>query len=127
MVKKRVLFLVLAFGIFLASMSFISAWVFNGTIRDVNGTALNNSITSNATGWFNLTLTDNSNWFYEPSITHFQSNSTSTTPIDFVGQNVPAFPYQELQNGLTVNFYLREAGTININAVNATGSGKINS
>src|SRR3989338_5829552 len=140
MVKKRVLFLVLAFGIFLASISFISAWEFNGTIRDVNGTALNNSIinvtvrdntfsvvgynstTSNATGWFNLTVANSASWFYEPSITHFQSNSTSTTPIDFVGQNVPAFPYQELQNGLTVNFYLREAGTINITAVNATGT-----
>ncbi|MEK9168993.1 MAG: hypothetical protein AAB690_02195, partial [Patescibacteria group bacterium] len=59
---------------------------------------------------------------YKPVITHFENNKTDgSTPMDFIGQSLPAFPYQELQNGLNTDFYLREAGTINITAVNETG------
>ena len=124
-------------------LNFVSAWEFNGTIYDINGTLLfnatinvtirdqtfqvigYNSTFSNQTGWFNLTVSNNQNWFYEPGVKHFQNNATDgSTPIDFIGQIVPSFPYALLQNGLSTDFYLRDAGTINITAVNATGAVK---
>ncbi|MBR9705474.1 hypothetical protein GOV14_00400 [Candidatus Pacearchaeota archaeon] len=129
--------------IFLAtifSVSFVYAWELNGTTYDVNGVFLNNSVinvtisamdggpptvvgynatTSNATGWFNLSVADNSTWFYKIVITH--ANAT-TGAIDSVGQALPDFPYMEMEGGISTNFYLKEAGTINLTAVNATGS-----
>jgi len=136
---KRGLILVLA--VLLVSISFISAWELSGTVRDVNSNILfnatinvtvrdntftiigYNATVSNQTGFYNLSVLDNQNWFYEPVVQHFQNNRTDgSTPIDFVGQSVPAFSFLELQNGLSVNFYLKEAGTINISAVNAAGS-----
>jgi len=141
MYKKVLLFI---FLISMFSLSFVSAWEFNGTVRDVNGNPLfnatvnvtvrdntfsvvgYNATVSNQTGWYNLSVTDSSDWFYEPNVQHFKDNATDgSTAIDFVGQSVPAFSFFELQNGLKVDFYLREAGTINISAVNATG-GTIN-
>ena len=135
--KRCCLFL----AFFLLSFSLVQAWEFNGTVFDINGTALNNSIInvtirdqtfqvvgynstfSNLTGWFNLTVSNDQGWFYEPSIIHFQNNATDgSTPVDFIGQSLPSFSFFELQNGLSTNFYLREAGTINITVVNATGS-----
>ena len=117
------------------SLSFVNAFEFNGTVRDVNGLILNNTIinitirdqsfnivgynttTSNGTGWFNLTVSDNTNWFYQPVLQHFNGSY-----IDFIGQNLPAFPYQEVSTLSTINFYLRYGGTINITAINSTGS-----
>jgi len=135
---KRLLLLILLVSVL--SVSSVSAWEFNGTIRDVNSNALfnatlnvtirdntfsvvgYNSTVSNQTGWYSLSVTDNSDWFYEPSVQHFQDNTTDgSTAIDFVGQSVPAFSFFELQNGLKVDFYLKEAGTINLSAVNITG------
>ena len=113
------------FFIFSISLNYVSAWELNGTIHDINGNKLYNATInvtirdstfsvigynytySNQTGWFNLSVADDSSWFYEPSVQHFQSNTTDgTTPIDFVGQSVPSFPFFELQNGLSTNFYL---------------------
>lgn len=127
----------------LFAVNFVSAWEFNGTVYDINGTTLNNAIInitirnqsfgivgynstySNETGWFNLTVSNNENWLYQPVITHFQDNVTDLSmPIDFIGQSLPAFPYQEISTGLSINFYLREAGTINLTAINGTGSSK---
>ena len=125
------------------TFNFVSAWELNGTVYDINGTALNNSVInvtirdqnfqvvgynwtfSNRTGWFNLTVANSPTWFYEPGVKHFQNNATGgSTPIDFIGQIVPSFPYAMLQDGLSTDFYLREAGTINITAVNSTGAVK---
>lgn len=136
--KITFLFSVLVLTLLLVDV--ISAWEFNGTIYDVNGSALfnatvnvtvrnqswqivgYNSTLSNQTGWFNLNVTNSASWFYEPSVTHFQNNATDgSTAIDFIGQSVPAFSYAELQNGLSVDFYLRQAGTINITVVNGSG------
>src|SRR3990167_7677644 len=114
MVKDKKVFFVLIFFL-VVSLSFsVYEWEFNGTVYDVNGTALYNatinvsiynknfqivaynSTYSNGTGWFNISVTDNSTWFYKPVITHFENNATDgSTPIDFVGQNLPAFPLME--------------------------------
>jgi len=139
--KFKLSSLVVFLPLMIISLNFISAWEFNGTVRDVNGNALfnatinvtirdntftaigYNTTVSNQTGWFNLTVTNNNDWFYEPNVQHFQNDRTDgSTAIDFVGQSVPAFSFFELQNGLKVDFYLKEAGTINISAVNAAGS-----
>ena len=136
---KIVLLLVIVF-ISIISISSVSAWVFNGTVFNINGTALNNvsvnvtvrsssgfgiigynSTYTNSSGWFNLTVTDNAQWFYQPVIKRGQNNLTGgTNPVQFIGQSVPAFPYAMLQSGLNSNFYLRSAGTINITAINGT-------
>ena len=129
--------------IFLIALSFISvvsAWTFNGTIYNVDGSLLNNTVvnitiwqmggptgmslvganstTSNASGWFNLSVAENSDWMYKPVIT--QTNTT-TSAIDYIGQSLPQFPYREFVNTSDLNFYLRPAGTINITAINRTG------
>ncbi len=123
----------------LVSIGLVSAFEFNGTVYDINGNALNNTIvnvtirsvvnwqvvgynftTSNSSGWFNLTVAENSNWLYEAGIYH--KNGTGTlTHVDYVGQSLPSFPafiYNQLNN---VPFYLREGGTINITTVNSSG------
>jgi len=139
MVKKFFLILVL-FSIVI-NLGTILAWDFNGTIHDINGTALynatinvsiysmggqngpslvgTNSTYSNQTGRFNLSVANNDSWMYKIAITHFEGNKTDgSTPIDFIGQSLPMFPYFELHNGLlNVDFYLKPAGTINITAV----------
>ena len=135
--KKIFLFLIILSFFYI---NFVSAWEFNGTIHDINGTRLynatinvsvydstltfigSNATYSNRTGWFNLSVSNNAGWFYQPGITHFQNNATTGTPIDFVGQSLPSFPYALFQDGLSTNFYLRLAGTINITVVNGTGS-----
>jgi len=134
------LFVVLFFS------SFASAWDFYGNSYDVDGNALYNAsvnITiwsmaggpptlvgynltySNETGFFNMSVTENSNWFYKPVIRHFLNNATDgSTAIDYVGQSLPEFPYQEFYGVTNIDFYLKEAGTINISAVNLTGDAK---
>lgn len=118
----------------------LSNFVFNGTVRDVNGLLLNNTIvnisimymnqnspptyigyystTSNANGWFNLSLPTNSSWFYKPVLRHFNS---TTNAIDAVGPIIPDFPQAEFSHIHDVNFYLKPAGTINITVINSTG------
>jgi len=108
-----------------------------GHTYDVNGTALNNTNVSviikdsstwaqishettstNASGWFNLSLTGRSNYMYEISLEH--ANETLGN-VDWVGQSLPTFPYSEVYNLGIVNYYLKPAGTILIYAVNGTG------
>jgi len=129
---------VILFGVVLGvifSLGFVAAFEFNGTVYDINGNRLNNSVinvtvrsttdfsvvgynftTSNASGWFNLSVDENETWMYEPKITHLNGSY-----IDYIGQALPAFPafiFNELSGTL---FYLREAGTINITAINSSG------
>ena len=139
MVKMK-LKVVFAFLVVLSFMSIISAWEFNGTVRDIDGNALNNTLINitiwkmggptgisfvgyNSTnsfvnGSFSLTVGENVTWMYKPIIIH--TNET-TSAVDWIGQSLPQFPYQEFLNLKNINFYLRAAGTINITSVNYTG------
>lgn len=133
--KKRVLlFGVLLIFLVLILLNLASAFEFNGTVYDINGNRLNNSVVNitvrntngfsvvgynftmtNASGWFNLTVAENTNWMYEPKITH--SNGSY---VDYIGQTLPAFPaslFSDLRNTV---FYLREGGSVNITAINST-------
>jgi len=135
--KKVILFL-LIFCLFAVN---IAAFEFNGTVYDTNRAVLDNALvnitvytigaqgptlinsssaTTNATGWFNLSASDNSNSMLKLIITH--RNSTLNF-VDYVGQILPIIP-QLLYSSLSypINFYLKDAGTINITAVNSTGS-----
>jgi len=123
--------------------SHVSAVTFelNGTVYDVNGNALNvtnisvtikdqtwadlgtNSTLSNSTGWFNLSLPLSQNYMYQLKIIH--TNSTLNY-VDYVGQALPLFPYSEFSRLSNVNFYLREAGTINITVINASNNAVTN-
>ena len=119
-----------------------SSFEINGTIYNTDGVAMGSSnmsvqimyapgggttptlfpylsSTSNASGWFNISLPGNSSWMYQISIKH--ANAT-TGAIDYVGQSLPHFPYQELSSGISTSYYLKEAGTINITAVNSSNS-----
>lgn len=110
------------------------AFPFNGTVTDVNGQALNNtyinvtirasnfnivgynSTTSNASGWFNMTVQEVTDGFYEPSIIHYNGSV-----VDFVGQELPAFPRDLFSFQLSeTKFYLKPAGTLNITVINST-------
>ena len=140
MVKKRFIYLFVFTSLVLfLTLSFCSAWILNGTVYDVNGNALNNtnisvamiasggaltilstnSTASNASGWFNLMVHDNSSYMYAISLTH---RNSSTGAVDFIGQSLPYFPYQQVISNITnVNFYLKQAGTMNITVINKTG------
>src|SRR3990167_8394956 len=83
----------------------VLAFPFNGTVSDVDGVALNNtyinvtirsssfaivgynSTTTNASGWFNMTVQEVTNGFYQPNILHYNGSV-----VDFVGQKLPVFP-----------------------------------
>lgn len=138
--KKRGMLVISVFLFWvILSLNFASAFEFNGTVYDPNGALLNNSVinitvrslvgwqvvgynftTSNSSGWFNITVAENTNWMYEPKIALRNGTGTSSY-IAYVGQSLPAFPssiYNQLSN---IPFYLRDAGTINISAVNSSG------
>ena len=113
-----------------------SAFEFNGTVLDVDGNPLNGSVvnitirnpdfsvngynatTTNATGGFAFTVADVTNAFYE---TRISWTNATTDAAEWAGQNMPAFPSQALQQIAGTTFYLREAGTINITAINSSG------
>src|SRR3989344_3760967 len=116
----------------------LTGFEFNGTVKDTNGNRLNNTLVnitissmgnngplaityvssnSNASGWFNMTLPGNSAWMYKPVVRH--TNYTTST-IDYIGGSLPDFPYGEFSQIGTTNFYLKEAGTINITAINSS-------
>jgi len=141
MVKmKESLYLITVIFIFFifSSIGFVSAFEFNGTVYNVGGSAINNSLInitirdstfsiigsnstySNASGWFNLSVGENSAWFYQPVIT-YTNNSTAGSYVQYIGQSLPAFPSSMLTEIAGTSFYLREAGTINITAINSTG------
>ena len=80
------------------------------------------SNSSNATGYFNVSVPDNTSSFYKIKIKHFNG-----TYLDYIGQSLPEFPYgmiQELTMGSPMKFYLKPGGTINITANN--GSAPVN-
>lgn len=133
---KIFLMLFVVFGF----MSMASAWQFNGTVSDVDGNSLNNTVvnitfwtmgamgpslvgsnstTSNASGWFNMNVFENISYMYQPIVRH---TNTTTGAVDFIGQSLPQFPYQGFVNTSNINFYLRPAGTINITAINRSGA-----
>ena len=68
-----------------------------------------------------MSVSENSSWMYEPVITH--TNAT-TSSIDWIGQSLPQFPFDAIANLSDITFYLRPAGTINITAMNSSGSAK---
>ena len=116
-------------------VSSVSAFQFNGTVLDVEGNPLNGSLINitvrgsnfgiigyngtltNGSGWFNLSVSDIAGALYDMQIT--QVNESSGT-VTWIGQNMPAFPSQVLQAIAGTTFYLKEAGTINITAINAS-------
>ena len=135
MYKKRgILFFSIFLQLIILNFVYAVDFEFNGTVYDVNGNPLNNTIinitirdttwnivgynstVSNESGWFNLSVDGNQNFFYQPVLQHFNDSY-----IDYVGQSLPAFPYQEFFRVTDVNFYLKNAGTINVTAVNSTG------
>ncbi|PIN93519.1 hypothetical protein COU54_02460 [Candidatus Pacearchaeota archaeon CG10_big_fil_rev_8_21_14_0_10_31_24] len=139
MVSERVisLFVAMVLIVFI-SMSAVSALEFNGTVYNVDGNALNNSVvnvtirntnnwsvvgynftTTNSSGWFNITLNDtDTTLMFEPKITH---RNATTNEIDGVGQSLPAFPASIFSELSGVRFYLRDAGIINLTAINGSG------
>ena len=142
MVQKNLsFFLLMSLLVVGISPIFVSAWEFNGTVRNIDGVALNHTLVnitiwsmspesppsivgSNSTysypnGSFSINVSENSSWSYKPVITH---TNLTTGAIDWIGQSLPDFPYFDFVNTQGINFYLREAGTINITAMNATGS-----
>lgn len=142
--KKCFLILIVAFFLFF-NLNFVlsaSYFEFNGTIWDIDGTEKLNGTLINVTivnesdfsvigyntttsytnithgqGWFNASVYSCSDCMYKINIQH--SNSTYDY-VQYVGQNLPYFPVGEMSRLSATNFYLKEAGTINITTLNAT-------
>lgn len=135
MLRKSMLVLL----VFLILAVSVSALEFNGTVYDLNGTALSDvtvnlsnytlgasgptldssvNVTTNGSGWFNVSMDDNSAAMYKPIIFH---TNTTFNFVDYVGRALPSLPYTEFSGLTEVNFYLKEAGTINITAINSSG------
>lgn len=130
------LFLFVALLLFVTS--FASAWEFNGTVYNQNSVAMNNASVNvsfyqngyqyvgsnftytNSSGVFNLSVLDDSTYQYKIVIRHYHDNVSDY--VDYVGGILPNFPFQALQGGISTTFFLKPAGTLNITAVNATGS-----
>jgi len=138
-IKKEV-YILLFLVAFFFSLGFSEATTFeiNGTVYDINGNPLNNSnvsvllkdntwsdqgtnyTTTNASGWFNFSVTSNSSYFYQLTIFHINSTYNH---VDWVGQALPSFPYQEMARvGGNLRFYLDQAGTINITVRNQSNT-----
>ncbi len=129
------------FVVFSFFVSSVSAFIFNGTVYDLNGNPLanasvnittrsvtdwsiaaRNSTTTNQSGWFNITLPDVATWMYSPQISHVNVSSNASNYTDYIGQSLPAFPSMMFNIMGSLNSYLREAGTFNLTAVNSTGN-----
>ncbi len=141
--RKVYFFVLMLIVVVLFGLNFVFAWDFYGYTYDVDGNILYNTTInisiwdmsggssnlvgsnfsySNESGWFNFSISGNSSWMYKPIIRHFQENKTDgSTPIDYIGQSLPMFPYSHFFNTTDIKFYLRDAGTINITAINSTG------
>jgi len=80
------------------------------------------SALSNGSGYYNISnITDNSAYMYKLIPRHYNSTSVNDTRVDFVGASLPAFPHSHFTTMLNlsaVNFYLKEAATIYISAIN---------
>ncbi len=76
---------------------------------------------SNSTGFFNISnITFNTSNSYKPVIRHYYGDYY----VDYMGQSLPAFPGSELTNLNNITFYLKEAATINISAIDSSGDPK---
>lgn len=139
MVVKGSLFILLGIVFLLLSIYFASAVDLNGTVMNITGSRLEGALINvtmrntagftinhsnwtytNSSGGFNLTLVNNDNWLYEPVIT-YNRTASGRIIVDAIGQNLPAFPQFVLNQLSSTIFYLRDAGTLNITAINSTG------
>ena len=120
-------------------LSLVSSFSFNGTVRNTDGNLLSNvtvnvtvrstvdfsvvgynSTTTNESGWFNMTVPDNVAWLYSPTLSI--KNVSFANATTFIGQNLPVFPSFVYDNLGVIPFYLREAGNINISAINISAN-----
>jgi hypothetical protein len=134
---KKIILCLFFLTILVASFATAATIEFNGTAYDINGATLNNtnvsimvksganevstnSTASNASGWFNITIGGvETNYTFFLSMFH---RNVTTTQVDYVGQSLPPLPYTQFSTLGNINFYLQEAGTINITAINSSNS-----
>ncbi len=139
--KARTWFILFLSVFLLFSISSVSAsFNFTGVVYNLTGSALNAtnvslyiyqqpslnptlivSTLSNATGHFNLTVNDtysSNTYSFRPIIKKYNSNGVD---VDWIGQTLPDFPYNEVNNLGAINFYLYPAVTLNLTVVNETG------
>lgn len=135
MVINKVLLITGLFLVFFLMVKDCSALTFTGTVYDVNGNLLNNTLvnvtmktqamvligsnttTTNLSGKFTLNVKEGlPNWMYSLNLLH----TVNDTFVDFIGPTLPDFPYFEFMRLSNNNFYMKNAGTINISAVNSS-------
>ncbi len=73
------------------------------------------SVLSNSSGFFNVTnLPAISNYMFKPVVIKY--NSSDSSRAEYVGQSLPHLPYTEFASVGSVNFYLKNATTVNVTA-----------
>jgi len=135
---KKLFLGILLFTLLVVSIATAATLEFNGTIMKNDGTALNgtqvnvtikqewsqiavNSTTTNASGWFNMTIENIqiTNTFI-PVMYH---PNESTGLVEYVGQSMFPLSYSELTEiGSSIDYYLEEAAIINVTVVNGSGA-----
>ena len=136
---RRLLILLSVFILFSVTPAFATTFDFHGLTKYTNDTAMNNtnvtiaiyamipgqgptlndsfSALSNESGNFNVTdIPVYQNLFYKPVIRKY--NSTNTAFVDYIGASLPEFPQIEVAGVSPVTFYLKNATSINISAIN---------
>lgn len=135
---KRGILILAGVAVIFLSLSFSSAFILNGTVKDETGIPLNNSnvnvtirsmegwsvvgynsTTTNGSGWFNLNVAEGAGWVYELSISHFNGSY-----CDFRSKTIPALDSTMMTELAGTTYYLALAGTINITANNGS-SGRV--
>lgn len=117
----------------ITNINLTNHFLINGTTYDVNSNVLNstnvtiltrnsawsqvwkNSTTTDSSGYFAMFIPNNSSYMHQLSLIHKISNV-----VDYVGQSLPSLPYAEFSRLTSVNYYLKNAGTINISVVNSS-------
>src|SRR3989338_9073755 len=98
-IKKVKVYALAVLILFSLPCVFAESFAFNGTIKDIDGGSLSNALinvsirdstfsvvgsnstTSNASGWFNFTVTGPDNGFYQPVITY--KNTSFAADVNF--------------------------------------------
>src|SRR3989344_3886999 len=145
----KFIYIILFVLLIICSYTLGAVFEFNGTVYAPNGSALVdahinitlqnvtgvanrtnigwvtlgvNTTTSGTSGWFELNVTNSTkgwqdNIMYTLTITHF---NYTTGNVDFVSASLPPLPYSALFWATDAKYYLKDAGTIIITAVNSS-------
>lgn len=73
------------------------------------------SALSTANGSFSVNVVDETGQGYKPTVRKYDGSGNA----EYIGQSLPDFPFQEMSNLGSIDFYLKPGATINLTAIGA--------